>query len=371
MSSVSDVYTVTSVGARKALLTAFSVKRPVFLWGPPGIGKSEVVASVAKELGGLMIDLRMAQMEPTDIRGIPFYNKDSGRMDWAPPIDLPDEELASKYPIIVLFLDEMNSAAPSVQAAGYQLILNRAVGRYKLPDNVVIAAAGNRDGDRGVTYRMPMPLANRFVHVEMRSDFVSWQDWAITNGVHKDVIGYLSATKQDLYDFDPKSSSRAFATPRSWVFVSDLLKNEETIDRETMFTLVAGAVGEGLAAKFMAHRKFMDKMPKVEDILSGKVTELQVKEVSAMYSLTISMCYELRDARDNNIEKTQLAEMLDNFLAFMMKNFETELVIMGARVAMHTYKLQFSQKMKNFNEFHKKYGTFIKAAAGFATDSKR
>ena len=146
---VSDNLTITSAQARKAILKAFDAKRPVFLWGPPGIGKSEVVADIAGELGGAIVDLRMAQMEPTDIRGIPFFNKDLGKMDWAPPIDLPDEEFASQYPIVVLFLDEMNSAPPAVQAAGYQLILNRRVGKYFLPDNVVIVAAGNRDSEIG------------------------------------------------------------------------------------------------------------------------------------------------------------------------------------------------------------------------------
>jgi MoxR-like ATPase len=161
-------------------------------------------------------------MEPTDLRGIPFFNKDNGKMDWAPPIDLPDEELASQYPVIVLFLDEMNSAPPSVQAAGYQLVLNRRVGKYRLPDNVVIVAAGNRESDKGVTYRMPMPLANRFLHVEMRSDFTTWQSWAVTHDIHQDVVSFLSFSKNDLYNFDAKSSSRAFPTPRSWTFVSEL-----------------------------------------------------------------------------------------------------------------------------------------------------
>ena len=214
--SVSDNLTITSVQARKAILKAFQAKRPVFLWGPPGIGKSEVVQEIADELKGFVIDLRMAQMEPTDIRGIPFFNKDLGKMDWAAPVDLPDEDFASQYPIVVLFLDEMNSAPPAVQAAGYQLILNRRVGKYVLPDNVVIVAAGNRDSDKGVTYRMPMPLANRFLHLEMRPDFTAWQNWAVSKGIHKDVVGYLSFAKQDLYEFDSKSSSRAFATPRSW-----------------------------------------------------------------------------------------------------------------------------------------------------------
>jgi hypothetical protein len=361
MAQVSDNLTVTSVQARKAILKAFKVKRPVFLWGPPGIGKSEVVSEITEELGGFMIDLRMAQMEPTDIRGIPFFNKDIGKMDWAPPVDLPDEELASQYPIVCLFLDEMNSAAPAVQAAGYQLILNRRVGKYKLPDNVVIVAAGNRDSDKGVTYRMPMPLANRFLHIEMRPDFASWQNWAVNKGIHKDVVGYLSFAKQDLYDFDSKSSSRAFATPRTWCFVSDLLNDEEETDSDTLFNLVAGSVGEGLAVKFMAHRKVAGQMPEPSDILAGKVKELRVKEVSAMYSLTISLCYELKDALDNKrVNTKQFHEMADNFFSYIMANFETELVVMGAKVALKTYRLPIEpSQLKHFDDFHKKYGKYI------------
>lgn len=361
MSQVSDNFTVTSTLSRKALLTAFKIKRPVFIWGPPGIGKSEVVASVTEELGGLMIDLRMAQMEPTDIRGIPFFNKELGKMDWAPPVDLPDEETASQYPIVVLFLDEMNSAAPAVQAAGYQLVLNRRVGKYVLPKNVVIVAAGNRDSDKGVTYRMPMPLANRFIHLEMRADFDSYQHWAVTHGVNEEVVGYLMRNKQDLYDFDSKSSSRAFATPRSWTFVSDLLNQEGSEDSDTMYALIAGSIGEGLASKFSAHRKFVAQLPDPMDVLTGKVKDLNVKEVSAMYSLTVSMCYELKDMMDlKKVDKNKLNEMMDHFLTYMMKNFETELVIMGAKTAIKTYGLPLEpNKLKCFDEFHKKYGKYI------------
>ena len=361
VSTVSDRLTITSVQTRKALLKAFKVKRPLFIWGPPGIGKSEVVADVTKELGGHMIDLRMAQMEPTDIRGIPYFNKDLNKMDWAAPVDLPDEELASKYPIVVLFLDEMNSASPAVQAAGYQLILNRRVGKYVLPDNVVIVAAGNRDSDKGVTYRMPMPLANRFLHLEMRADFTSWQTWAVNKGIHKDVVGYLSFAKQDLNEFDSKSSSRAFATPRSWCFVSDLLNDDDDTDPDTILNLISGAVGDGLAIKFAAHRRFSGKMPNPIDILSGKVKDLAVKEISAMYALTIAMCYELKDAIENRkISSKDFHVMADNFFNYIMDNFETELVVLGAKIALKTYKLPIEpSQLKNFNQFHKKYGKYI------------
>ena len=360
---MSETRTVTATQARRSLMKAFKIQRPVFLWGPPGIGKSELVADITRELGGHMIDLRLGQMEPTDIRGIPFYNKDSGKMDWAEPVDLPTEELASQYPIVVLFLDEMNSAAPSVQAAGYQLILNRRSGKYVLPKNVVIVAAGNRESDKGVTYRMPTPLANRFVHQEMTVDFASWQEWAVKNNEHKDVVGYLTFAKQDLYDFDAKSASRAFATPRSWHFVSELLQDDDT-DDDTNMNLIAGTVGEGLAVKFMAHRKIAGRMPKPEDILSGKVDTLEVKEVSAMYSLVISMCYELKAAVEKKIADKEFHAMSDNFFGYMMKNFETELVVMGARIALTTYNLPFQPtKLKNFDEFHQRYGKYILQAS--------
>ena len=362
---MSEIRTQNSKQIRSSLLRCFKAKRPMFLWGPPGIGKSDIVASVAAELGGLVVDLRLAQMDPTDIRGIPFYNKELNKMDWAAPIDLPDEETAKEYPIVVLFLDEMNSAAPAVQAAAYQLTLNRRVGKYVLPDNVVIVAAGNRDSDKGVTYRMPTPLANRFVHQEMKVDFNSWLEWAVQNKINKDVVGYLSFAKGDLYDFDAKSASRSFATPRSWTFVSELL--DDTEDEDTITNLIAGTIGEGLAIKFMAHRKIASKMPKPSDILEGKVKDLAIKEVSAMYALVTSMCYELQEeagqAKDAK-SKAAYYVKADNFLRYMMDNFETELTVMGARVAITVYKLPFDHdKLKHFDDFYKKYGKYILLAA--------
>ena len=364
--AVTESRTVTPSEAKSRVKACFDVKRPVFLWGPPGIGKSELVEGITKELGGHMIDLRLGQMEPTDIRGIPFFNKNSEKMDWAPPVDLPDQEMADQYPVIVLFLDEMNSAAPSVQAAGYQLILNRRIGKYVLPDNVVIVAAGNRESDKGVTYRMPSPLANRFVHLEVRPDFDSWFQWAVNNNVASDVVGYVSFAKQSLMSFDAKSASRAFATPRSWSFVSQFLKQPNISDAE-LNDLISGTIGEGLALSFMAHRKVAGSMPNPTDVLSGKVTELKVKEVSAMYSLTISMCYELQE-QYKKLGKDKIADwhkQADFFLAFMMENFSTELVVMGARVALTTYNLPMVPgKMKNFDEFHKRFGKYIIAASG-------
>ena len=209
---------------------------------------------------------------------------------------------------------------------------------------------------------MPTPLANRFIHQEIRVDFASWLEWAVLNNEHKDVVGYLSFAKQDLHDFDAKSASRAFGTPRSWHFVSELLSDED-LDDETATNLIKGTVGEGLAVKFMAHRKVASQMPKPMDILEGKVKDLTIKEVSAQYSLVISMCYELKSAVENKMEAKRFHELADNFLAFMMKNFETELTVMGARIALTTYNLPFlPTKLKNFDEFHSRFGKYILAS---------
>jgi hypothetical protein len=352
--------TVSPNGAKASIYHAMSKKRPIFLWGPPGIGKSDIVAQITDSLpNSHLIDIRLSLWEPTDIKGIPYFDSNSGTMVWGAPSELPTEEFAAQYDNIVVFFDEMNSAAPAVQAAAYQLILNRRVGQYKLPDNVIIVAAGNREADKGVTYRMPAPLANRFVHLELAVNFDDWFTWAVANRIHKDVVGYLQFAKKDLYDFDPKSPSRSFATPRSWSFVSELI--EDNIDESTTTDLVAGSVGEGLAVKFMAHRKVAADMPNPTDILAGKVTDLKTKEISAMYSLTVSLCYELKEASDAGDKKFD--DKVNNFLKFAMNNFETEMVVMGIKLALAQYQLPIDpDEVECFDEFHDRYGKYIKAA---------
>jgi hypothetical protein len=342
--------------AKRSIRKAIQTRRPVFLWGPPGIGKSDIVKQIGQDAGRDVIDVRLALWEPTDIKGIPYYNAEKGTMVWAPPSELPMDPESTA----IIFLDELNSAPPAVQAAAYQLILNRRVGTYSLPKGVDIVAAGNREGDRGVTYRMPAPLANRFIHLEAKVDFDDFQEWAVMNNVHPEVVGYVGFAKQDLYDFDPKSPSKAFATPRSWVFVSDLLWEDDT-DIDTLHNLIAGAVGDGLAVKFMAHRKIAGRLPKAEDILSGKVKDLQIKEVSAMYSLTVSLCYELKDQAEKK-SKT-FDSQADNFFRYMMDNFPTELVVMGAKTGLTNYNLPLdATKMKSFDEFHKRFGKYVLSA---------
>ena len=374
-------------------------RRPAMVWGPPGIGKSDLMQAIGDEQGRQVIDMRLLLLEPTDLKGIPFYDPDTNTMKWAHPGELPaittqadiDEgkaELTSaelqhdpdlikkakrkldmlvkafKFQDAILFLDEITSAPPSVQAAAYQLVLNYRVGEYHLPKGVSIVCAGNRDTDRGVTFRMPSPLANRLVHIEMGANFEDWQKWAIQNMVHADVVGFLTHHKHKLFTFDPKSPDKAFATPRSWAFVGDLISDNMAESLNT--TLVAGTVGEGLAIEFTQHRKVSSKMPKSEDILSGANPTLQVKEISALYSLAISLCYTLQEwvpritDPEDSMTNEQWHYAVDCFLKYMMDNFQTELIVLGAKTALRDYQLPINHRMlKEFHEFHKKFGHFI------------
>lgn len=354
---------VRSSEVRPIVLRAMKASRPIFIWGPPGIGKSELVENITyNSLPGnnLMIDMRLALMEPTDLRGYPFRNPETNQMEWAPAADLPTAEMAEQYDNIVLFLDELNSAPPSVQAAAYQLVLNGKIGQYVLPDNVKIVAAGNRETDRGVTYRMPAPLANRFRHINMDVNFEDWSIWATENKVHQDVIGYLTYSKADLFDFDPKQSSQSFATPRSWNFVSEIL-NTEGFDTASDFEQkaeIAGAIGEGMAIKFCEHRKIASKLPNPEDVLTGKVKKLDIKEKSAQYSFAIGLCYELAELSSGDAKSFD--EGVDYFFDFIMANFEPELVIFSAKTVLSDHDIDIKpRKLQGKKEFKERYWKYL------------
>ena len=343
----------------------FRTKRPMMVWGPPGIGKSETFQQItdsyiAEGKKAKLIDARLSLWDPTDLKGYPYYNKETNRMSFSSPDELPTEAEAAEYDIIVLFLDELNGAAPATQAAAYQLILNRAIGKYKLPDNVVIAAAGNRETDKGVTYRMPKPLANRFLHYEVRVDFQDWFDWAIKNNQHPDVIGYVTTFKDDLYNFDASSAERSFATPRTWAFISETIRDVDDFTEEEVTDMVAAGIGEGIALKFKAHRQVAAQLPNPTDILDGKVKELKTDNISAKYSLTTALCYELKDSFDN--KKDEMTRF-DNFLEFVQNNFEAEMVVMACTIALGKYAIRpkFNQ-LKNWKGFIAKYGTLIEMA---------
>ncbi len=221
---------------------------PLMLWGAPGVGKSALVAQAARVCGVPMIDLRLSQLEPSDLRGMP-YQKD-GWVEWATPSMLPD---AIRHGVRgVLFLDEINAALPQVAAAAYQLILDRRLGDYLLPAGWAILAAGNRLGDRGVTYAMPAPLANRFTHVEMEPSLEDWLLWAEASGVDARLQGFLRQRPDLLLLLPERANVHAFPTPRSWAFADRALRKFAG-DADVLEPALIACVGEVAGRLLMAY----------------------------------------------------------------------------------------------------------------------
>jgi hypothetical protein len=268
---------------REFLSTREGHHTPVMLWGPPGVGKSQMVAQIAAAHQVPVIDVRLSQMEPSDLRGIPFRVGD--RVEWAVPGLLPSSERHGARG--VLFLDEITSASPAVSAAAYQLILDRRLGDYQLPDHWAIFAAGNRQGDRGVTYAMPAPLANRFSHFEVDTNLDDWVAWAYANDIDERVIAFLRFRPELLFDFDPAHNPVAFPTPRSWEFAHRGLRKFEDHPELLPGTLQA-CVGPAAGIEFHAFIDNLDQMPDLDAILAGE--EVPVPgEIDLQYAVAAAL----------------------------------------------------------------------------------
>jgi hypothetical protein len=256
---------------------------PVMLWGPPGVGKSQIIAQVAARHGVPMIDLRLSQMEPSDLRGIPFRIED--RVEWAIPSMLPDAKRHG--PQGILFLDEITSAPPSVSAAAYQLILDRRLGAYQIPESWAIFAAGNRQGDRGVTYTMPAPLANRFSHFEVEANLDDWVAWAYANNIDERLIGFLRFRPELLFDFDPAHNPVAFPSPRSWEFAHRALQKFGDHPELLLPTLQA-CVGPAAGLELNAFIENLDRMPNLDAILRGEEVPVP-REIDLQYAVASAL----------------------------------------------------------------------------------
>ncbi|UCE90284.1 MAG: MoxR family ATPase [Pseudomonadota bacterium] len=256
---------------------------PVMLWGPPGVGKSQLVAQIAGRHDVQVIDIRLSQMEPSDLRGIPF--RESGVVEWAVPAMLPDEKRHGGEGI--LFLDEITSAPPSVSAAAYQLILDRRLGEYRVPDGWAIFAAGNRQGDRGVTYTMPAPLANRFSHFDFDLNLDDWVAWAYANGIDERVIAFLRFRPDLLFEFDPAHNPVAFPSPRSWEFAHRALQKFANQPQLLPGALQA-CVGPAAGIELNAFVENLDQMPDLDAIVRGEAVAAPT-EIDLQYAVASAL----------------------------------------------------------------------------------
>ena len=293
---------------------------PVMLWGPPGVGKSDMVRETAARHGVQVIDIRLSQMEPSDLRGIPFRSEH--RVEWAIPAMLPDADRHSREGI--LFLDEITSAPPSVSAAAYQLILDRRLGEYQVPPGWAIFAAGNRQGDRGVTYTMPAPLANRFSHFDVDTHLDDWVAWAYHHAIDERVIAFLRFRPELLFDFDPAHNPVAFPSPRSWEFAHRSLQKFDDHAELLQGTLQA-CVGPAAGIELTAFINSLDKMPDLDDIIAGREVPVPT-EIDLQYAVAAALVGRAIRARDEDNAQEIIGHILDYASTFPQREMGVMLV---------------------------------------------
>jgi MoxR-like ATPase len=251
-----------------------------------------VLHQLAAELGIALRDIRALLLDPVDLRGLPFVGRD-GRSQWATPDFLPQDGEG------ILFLDELNAAPAMVQASCYQLVLDRKLGEYTLPEGWAIVAAGNRDSDRAVTTRMPTPLRNRFVHLEFEVDVQEWSEWAIQTGIRPEVIAFLRLRPELLSAFD--RDANAFPSPRSWEFVSRILDSLDSQANPAIeHEVIAGAVGTGASTEFSAFLRMFRELPNIDAILLNPTQEPVPENAAAQYAVASALA---RCASDTNFDR--------------------------------------------------------------------
>jgi len=291
---------------------------PVMLWGPPGVGKSQMVAQIALKHQVPLIDIRLSQMEPSDLRGIPF--RQGELVEWAIPSMLPDRKRHGERGF--LFLDEITSAPPTVSAAAYQLILDRRLGNYQVPSGWVIIAAGNRQGDRGVTYSMPAPLANRFSHFTVDTHLDDWVAWAYANNIDDRVIAFVRFRPELLFDFDPTQNPMAFPSPRSWEYAHRAVQKFEHQPHLLLESLQA-CVGQAAGIELHAFMQNLDQMPDLQAILRGEKVPVP-KEIDLQYAVASALVGHAIRAR--NLDNVK--EIHGNILNYAIRFPQREMGVM-------------------------------------------
>lgn len=257
---------------------SFKLKKPIFYWGSPGIGKSNMVEQIRESLGVKLIDQRFSQMDPTDVRGLPMTLQEG--IDWwtkyAIPGFLPRTDRDGDDGI--LLLDEFNQAPQAVQAAGHQLILDRCLGDYKLPDGWVVMAAGNRLDDRAQAIRMSTSLTNRFKNVDVDIDVAEWKRWARANKQDPVIIALMNSDANLLHDMSVKTA--AWPSPRTWELLSD---HVPFMTPDNQFNTAVSCVGKAAGGMYITFKLLEDQVPSPEEIAANPGTARIPTEPSAKY----------------------------------------------------------------------------------------
>lgn len=277
--------------AKKHLINAYHKKSTAMLWGPPGIGKSSIVKQTAEDLNVRLIDLRLPQLEPVDLRGIPVPNRDTKKSEWFYPEYLPTDGEG------ILFLDEIEKAPVAVKNAALQLVLDREIGSYHMPDGWSIVCAGNREDDNAFSQQLGSALANRMMHFEISPDYEAWLSWAKQRNIHDGILGYLAFRPDHLYRYD--AGVNAFPTPRSWEMLNNMLVGIENVTEQN--ELLEAVVGKVVGLEYRTWLTVY-KNVRVEDILlKGELPDFNKfekgKEKSFIYAVTTAVAHYVKQRK--------------------------------------------------------------------------
>ena len=329
---------ITTTELYKQLDVLIRTDTPVFIHGSPGIGKSYIVNDIAKQNGLEIVDVRLSQLDAVDLRGIPTISNEQTK--WMPPVFLPTEEDSEG----ILFLDELNSAPLSVQAAIYQLVLDRKIGEYTMPKGWRIVCAGNKIDDKGIVFKLPSPLINRMVHFVLEAKYDDFKAWAIKNSIHPFIIGFLGF-RPDLLSSEVPSSSEinpAFCTPRAWSMLSNIIGSNNEIN--TIQPIVYGTVGYGAGIEFISFVKVYKTLPDIDAILKGE-SDAVPEEPSALYALCAAIIekYDSQGQAKNLFEYSKYLPV--EFAVMLIK----DLILKDESIA----------ELDEFEEWLENYGEYI------------
>jgi hypothetical protein len=277
------------------------------LSGSPGTSKSSLVYQLAEKFGLKVIDLRLSQCDPVDLSGFPTINTAKTKSTYIPMTTFPIEgdPIPKGYNGWLLFLDEFNSAPLSVQSAAYKLILDKQVGEFNLHKNVAIVAAGNLATDNAITNRLSTAMQSRLVHLELKINPKHWLEWAATAGIDYRVQAYINYKPDGLMIFDPNHNDKTFANPRTWEFLSSIIKQEIQINHD-LLPLLAGCVGEGSARQFYGFVQVFDDLPQVEELIKNPLTARIPNEPSALYAVAGLIAHKITEANiDSLVQYTE------------------------------------------------------------------
>lgn len=305
-----------SISSAKDFISVYlKANIPCFIWGAPGVGKSDAVRQCADEYmgGARVIDFRAVLRDPVDLRGLPSIDKSAGVAKWLPPDDLPNEQRDGKKGI--LFLDELNAASQAVQAACFGLVLDRKVGEYVLPKGWRIVAAGNRQSDKAAAQRMPTALANRFAHIEVEASVNDWTAWANSNDIETEVIAFIRFRANLLHQM-PQNNEPAFPTPRAWHNVSKVLPS--LTNPKTRQQIIQGLVGSGASGEFEAFMRVYKNLPSIDSILASPKTMNVPEEISAKYAIAAGLA--------RRVDQSNFSKAL-TYMERVSKDFEAMFVI--------------------------------------------